>query len=226
MYRYYLPMDVTPGLNAEDGNMKVVVGGEPSRVRGKINGALEFDGRQDFITGQDQLTTCLGNLTLCRYGVTIGAWVRFDDLRDSYILNTGNKGVKLYLRDNRLVAEAQQGNRHWTTSWSGPEVGRWHFIELAWSPSDGLSLYADLTEVARETRYSTREPSAGSSQLQIAKSGQNLRNERYAAMAMDELELWYGNRNQLVDLDFIARGKLLILDTVFSIENNLFQAIF
>lgn len=209
MYRYYLPMNSHPGLQMEDGNLKVAVGGNPSIVKGKISRALEFNGRGDFISGDDQSTTCLGDLTLCRYGILIGMWVRFDELHDSYILSTGNKGVKLYLRAGRLVAEAQHGDNFWQTYWSAPEANRWYFIELAWNPSDGLGLYADLKQVARASSSRRFEQRGGNSHLNIGKSGLNYDGEKYASMVMDDLEMWYGDRSQLINLEFISRGETI-----------------
>jgi len=194
----------------EDGNVKVAVGGNPSVVRGKMSGALEFDGRRDFLSGDDQSGACLGDLTLCQYGLLIGMWVRFNELRDSYILSTGNKGVKLYLRDSRLVAEAQQGENFWQTYWTVPEAGRWYFIELAWNPSDGLGLYADLKQVARASSSRRSQPRSGNNHLNIGKSGLNQEGERYASMVMDDLEMWYGDRSQLIDLEFISRGETVL----------------
>ena len=50
----------------------------------------------------------------------MASWVKFDDLREgSYIFDTGNKGLRLFVSGNSLVAEAQSGERHWLTSWDG-----------------------------------------------------------------------------------------------------------
>ena len=70
-YQYQFSMDSRSDIeNYADRTLRASVGGNPTQVSGKIGNALQFDGQRDYIDGGDHSATCLGNATLCKYGLT------------------------------------------------------------------------------------------------------------------------------------------------------------
>lgn len=208
-YRYYLPFNSRNDI--EIGGKRFSTQGNPTLVSGKMGNALQFDGQRDFISGGDFGNSCLGDLTLCQYGVTAGMWIKFNDLRENaYLLSTGKNGIELYYKDGKLTAEVQQGSKNWKASWTKPDTGRWYFLELTWTPDDGLEMLADLESVAKETNYQRKDvdASGGTSNLFIGRA--NSEGQRYASVTVDDLELWYGDRERLIYFDFIQRGIVVV----------------
>ena len=84
--------------------------GFPTLVDGKIDKALEFDGERDYIDGNDQSNSCLGDLSLCKHGLTVSMWIWLRELPDNtYLFSTGYKGMEIFYSDDNLVATAQEG---------------------------------------------------------------------------------------------------------------------
>ena len=183
--------------------------GQIHSTAGKMGSAIYLDGQQSFIDLGDKSDTCLGDLSLCQYGITISFWAMYGEIRDGvHILDSGERGFRIYLDGRRLWVEFQRTPVTWSTSWDGPQVGRWHFIEVSWHPDDGLRMWVDLDLVAYE-QSSSDQLYSGSSR------GQNLYigrassddNDRFPVVTLDDLEMWYGNRERLLYFDFIQRGK-------------------
>jgi len=94
----------------------------------------------------------------------------------------------------------------WMTSWDGPETDHWYFVELSWSRRTGLKMYIDLDLVDTDSSPVTRQRSvdSGSGRLYL---GADLTPASHASATFDELELWFGERSKLIELDFISRGN-------------------
>lgn len=100
-------------MDRED--MKDVKGGEarivgnPRVVPGVINNAVSLD-KSNFIDGCFQSDSCIGNLSLCLYGLTVAFWLNFKSVENgAYILSTGDEGLRIYIKNGQLIAEAEQG---------------------------------------------------------------------------------------------------------------------
>lgn len=189
-------------------NLKAQVRGSPGLVSGKISNAMAFRTGGDYIDGGNVNETCLGNLTLCHYGIAISMWIFFTDLqRDTYILSTGNQAIGLYHQNGVLKGEVWQGSKHWVTSWSRAETNRWYFLELSWLMDDWLRLYIDLTQIIDDEFYEeVVPPQSSGSNFYVARGNGNLQN--MGGFIVDDLELWYGERETLITVDFIARGNI------------------
>lgn len=204
-YTYYLPMNSRNDV--EFSTTKFSVQGSPAEVRGKVDRALQFNGRRDYISGGDHSTSCLGNLAVCQYGVTVGMWIKFTDLKENSVLfSTGKNGIELYYKDGKLTATVQEGSRHWTASWMKPEFGKWYFLELTWNRDDGLEMLVNLETVARAARSQSKDTGSSSQSNNLFIGRGNSEDEQYTAAVIDELELWYGDREKLIFFDFIQRG--------------------
>ena len=96
--------------------MKDVKGGEarivgyPRVVPGMMNNAISLD-KSNFIDGCYQGDSCIGNLSLCLYGLTVSFWLNFKSVENgAYILSTGDEGLRIYIKNGQLIAEAEQGD--------------------------------------------------------------------------------------------------------------------
>ena len=95
--------------------------------------------------------------------------------------------------------------------------GKWYYVEMTWHPENGLQMFVDLAEVARVVAPRMKEPDKeGSKNLYVGRG--NGRMERNGAVIMDDLQLWYGDRETLLHFDFIARGKLYFFVINFCIK--------
>ena len=200
-------------MNALDGSDirggRATISGNPQLITGKMGNAFHFDGKRSYINGGDQSETCFGNLTLCQYGLTTAMWIRFSDIQDNmYILSTGNGGVNMYVKNGKLTAEAQQGLRNWQATWAQPlERDRWYFVEMTWDHIEGVQIFVDLEQVAQSTGFRSRESRIETSNLYIGRANTDMSSEKYASATIDDLEIWYGDRETLVYLDFLSRGS-------------------
>lgn len=189
-------------------NLRGQVRGSPGLVSGKMGNAVAFRTGGDYIDGGNLNGTCLGNLTLCHYGITISMWIFFTSLQqDTYILSTGNQAIGVYFKDGVLKLEVWEGGNYWNTSWMGAETNRWYFLEFSWLMNDWLRLYVDLRQITNNgfVEDSVPPPSSGSN-FYVARGNGNLQN--MGAFIVDDLELWYGEREKLISTDFIARGNI------------------
>ena len=85
-----------------------------------------------------QSQSCLGDLSRCLHGLTVSGWFNFKDLEDNmWFLDSGERGVRLYYKDNHLVGEFQQGNRNWKVKFPSPNRGRSAIVCL---PKTGKAL--------------------------------------------------------------------------------------
>ena len=210
-----------------DTKLSTRVHGNPVLAPGKIGQGLLLDGRGEYVDAGDLSDTCLGNLSRCQYGFTFGTWIIFNELLDNmyYFSSGAPNGVQLYHRTGRLYAEAQQDRSNWRASWPNVQTGKWYFVELSWSPDDGLRMFVDLDEVAHTETPTTRRPTEGDSgQLMIGRANSDMRRRRYGAAIFDEMEVWNANRDRLVELGFINRGEyglknvLLVKKTAWSLS--------
>lgn len=199
-------MDSTDDVTGS--NLETQIRGGPQFVPGKIGNALKFMPGQDFLEGNDVIDICLGNLSLCHHGLTISMWIMFDSLQDgTYILSTGNRGIQLYYDKDSLTGEVWDKNKHWKTSWNGARTGRWYFLELSWLQDDWMRLYVDLQPITQNDLYEeVVPPESSGSRLYVARGGRDLQN--MGSFLIDDLEVWYGDRDKLIECQFIQRGDV------------------
>lgn len=132
LFCYQMPMDSTRRLQAIWPSVEATVHGGMT-VPGKIGDAMQFSSTNDYIDGGDHTGTCLGNLLLCRDGLTISMWIQLlRQAEEGFVfLSTGAKGLRMFYASGELVAVAQMGTRYWQVSWEAVAVGRWYFVEVS-----------------------------------------------------------------------------------------------
>ena len=60
----------------------------------------------------------------------------------------------------------------------------------------------------QDRMYETREPMDGDRNLFIGRANTDMRREKYANAVYDDFEIWYGDRQSLIDKGYIQRGRL------------------
>ena len=112
-----------------------------------------------------------------------------------------------HCRDGRLIGEAQQDDSRWTTSWDSAETGRWYFVELSWSRRTGLTMYVDLQLVDSDASPQHRQQvDADDGHAYL---GADVTRSNHASATVDDLQLWFGERSKLIELDFLLRGTYM-----------------
>ena len=203
-------MDALRGSRLTDSDPVAVTHGGPRQVPGKMGQALRLDGAGQYVDGGDRAGDCLGDLSLCRYGFTFAAWMRFTELEENMqYFSTGARGVRMYYRGGRLVAEAQRGGRVWRATWDGAQTGKWQFVELSWTVEEGLRMFVDFDEVAHAARSVAGEeaPASAAAHVYLGRDNGDMRRAKYGAVEFDDVELWNADRARLVEFGFLIRGE-------------------
>jgi len=195
--------------------------------RGKINGALQLDGTGQYVSLGRQHDACLGNLDLCRHGLLLAGWLRPGTLRDGMdLVSTGANGIQLRYSSGQTRVTARTSTHVWTTQTDAIRPDRWHFVEVDWSDEAGLALYVNNRLVARASRGIVRptdgimRPSPDLEQFYLGRGDGTLSNSRYGNVTFDEVEYWYGSRDDLLAFDYIQRGLALFLYIFQSVANK------
>ena len=178
-------------------------------VSGKIGRAVSLNGRGEHIDLGSFSDTCLGNVTMCKYGFTVSFWISFQRLRDnSYYMASGVTGFAIFSYGNRLYANVHMDDRQWQTSVSGIQKDRWYFLEVTWSEKTGLRMYVNQ-ELTSEQSQSTHEQSRSSfsNNFYIGRANSPMHEEKYGAAIIDEVEIFNADRDRLLFLDYIQRGE-------------------
>ena len=110
-------------------------------------------------------------------------------------------------RDGQLIAEAQQDDRRWTTSWDKLETHRWYFLELSWDQRSGLKMYVDLELVDSSSSPVSEARQQVDGDGTRAYLGADVTRANYGSVTVDDLEFWFGERSKLIELDFLLRGS-------------------
>ncbi|GFN82964.1 neurexin-2-alpha [Plakobranchus ocellatus] len=178
----------------------------PQLVPGKVNNALRLRGRGQYADLGRQSTDCLSNLQACTQGITVAAWMRFRRFENNMVfLSTGENGILMMYRDGYIQVSVDGRG---IISLPRFDFGRWYFVELSWHPESGLRVYVD-NELKGETSKDYVAPSSERSTFRIGHPNQGDVNTRYATgeFDIDELEIWYGKREDLLAFNFISRGE-------------------
>ena len=207
-YRYYLSMDAIRGDTLDDAVTSNTLHGQVESTTGKVGDAIYLDGGQSFVDLGDMSGTCLGDISLCQYGLTLSMWVNFGSVTDgTHLIDSGEQGFRLYIDGHHLWVEFQRAPVTWSTSWDGPLVGKWYFIEVSWHHDNGVKVWVDLELVASQQnsmdQVYTRSPRGHN--LYIGRSNTDIV-YGYLMLTLDEVEMWYGDRDRLIYFDFIQRG--------------------
>ncbi|KAL4216896.1 neuroligin protein binding [Mactra antiquata] len=209
---------IDDGKQLENDDFIVKIFGRPLLVPGKIDAALKLNGNTQFIDLGEHGDSCLGNLEECGFGLSIFFWAKIENYNYyMYLLSTGSAGIKMYYLHNYIFITIDNNRKSWRLSAPKVSQDEWHFFELSWHPEFGLSLFIDNDLIDHVTSISIPEVSAtGSEHFYIGSPNtEDIRGQRfsYADMAIDQLEIWYGRREELLAFDYIVREQGAELST-------------
>ncbi|PVD37938.1 hypothetical protein C0Q70_00540 [Pomacea canaliculata] len=198
IYHYYLSMDEMQQDQVTGEGLSARVYGPVNRGSGKIEGALSFTGSRSYADLGDMSGTCIADLQMCEYGLYFSFWVTFGRLDNGPATLLSSPSVRVYQDGTQLVANARKSTEFWETRYQGLQPRAWYFVEVSWHPNDGISLYVNLQRYGYQPNPTYRpqetRPTAhmgGGTQL----------------ATLDELDVYYADRDTLLNIDFIERGE-------------------
>ncbi len=140
-------------------------------------------------------------------------------------LSTGRSGIVLVYRNGYLHASVKGGTE---VTIPHPQTDRWYFMELSWSPDHGLEFYMDNKLLAhnpdgRLEELNLRHPGSfyvGRGNHGDIPSGSSVGGN----FDIDELEVMYGRRDDLLALGYISRRKF---DNIYEviIDNSILNCL-
>ena len=190
-------------------NLEPKLVGKLRLVPGKIGKAVALPGRGEHIDLGSFSDTCLGNVSICKYGFTVSFWISFTRLRDnSYVMASGVTGFSIFTYGSRLYANVNKDDRQWQTSVSGIAKNRWYFVAISWNEDSGLEIYInqELSATQSQSTYEQTRSSI-SNNFYIGRANTAMVFERYAGATIDDVEVFNADRERLLFLDYIQRGN-------------------
>lgn len=199
------------GRQIEYARLPVMLTGNPLLAPGKFGNALVLNGKNQYIDFGGRKDKCLANLDYCNFGISIFFWVKVSEYDyNMYLLSTGNEGIKIYYNLGYIYITVDHDRKSWRMSVPKVTENEWHFLELSWHPDFGLSFYVD-NEFQELVSYRSIPEirTTGSEHFYIgAPNLDDIKGQtfNYAKMMVDDVEIWYGRREELLAFDYIIRG--------------------
>lgn len=207
-------MDAMVGSRVSHPRIRIDTFGLPRIAPGRIGGALNLDGSNEFASLGKQQEVCLGNLDLCRHGLLLSAWLRPGQLKDGMdVMSSGSNGVRMWYEGGKLKVSARTSAKEWNLETDRVRSDQWQFVEVGWHPEDGLRFYVNEEQVAQSTGSTARTDPGGSNpdreQFYFGRGDGSRSNARYGNFSLDDVEYWTSNRDYLIAFDYIQRGTLI-----------------
>ncbi|KAK6166927.1 hypothetical protein SNE40_023527 [Patella caerulea] len=211
IFRYHMDMDNMQGNTMTFPHINAQVHGNARLTdEAVLNKALNLVGNGQYVDLGNFPGTCFGDLMKCQHGITLSFWVNFPRLDgDSRYLFSSPNGISVYYSGSRLHADAHMGDRNWAAYYTGIRTRQWYFVEISWNPELGLTMFVDEERVAFQPRDSHRGVSRRDHRILIGKeaSASSLGETNTAIAMVDEVDVYYADREKLVDLGVIRRGR-------------------
>lgn len=193
----------------------------PILVQGRIGNGLSLSGRGQYLDLGEHPEECIGNLALCHNGITVSTWLNFQSLQDnSYIFSTGSNGIRMYIKDDYLNVKVNQNRKEWHVRIPEFDISTWNYVEMSWHPDFGLGLYLNNSLVAKSTHTETTVAPLLQTRPRVllgkANTGDSTESTQDANMVVDEMEIWYGRREELMAFNYILRGKYQVYRRKFN----------
>ena len=173
--------------------------------RGKVGNGVDLNGYGQYVDLGRHGDKCMGNLQLCKHGLTIALWLKSKQLEDgTYFLSSPS--YSLSYQDGQLIARFHANGKMWEASTPNIRADRWQQVAMSWSPEDGISLYLDDRKEAYSTTwssYQSDEPAGGS--IFIGRSPVDSR--KTVKGNVDELRYIYGTYDNAVAAGQLAGMK-------------------
>ena len=209
---YLIDMQDSIGNTLVHSDLDLQLSGQPQLVPGVVGRSLYLDGGGQYLDIGDHSDECLGNLAKCPSGITIAAWINFKNYYENmYIMSTGNNGIRMRHRNGYIETSVVQNGKAWEVSIPRFDENTWNHVELSWHPAHSLSVYVNNTLVHKATYVNVPvETRNTGTKFYVGRSniGDSVERSNYADMKIDEMEIWYGRREELLAFDYIKRGML------------------
>ncbi|CAL1547650.1 unnamed protein product [Lymnaea stagnalis] len=191
-------------------DLNIILQQGPVLIPGKVvKNALELSGRGQFADLGRRNDECMTNLALCTQGITVAAWMRFHRFENNMVfLSTGDNGILMMYKDGYIQVTAAGRGIITTPKF---ETDRWYFVEVSWHPESGLKLYVD-NELRGESEKWYVPPGSstrGNFYLGLPNQADALGTRfTHGIFDVDEMEIWYGKREDLLAFGYINRDNL------------------
>lgn len=110
---YLIYMDLIRNGRIPHRDLNITVFGNQTIVPGKINSAIQLDGKSQYIDLGDHSSDCLGNLELCNNGFTGSIFLNFRAFRENMSCLSSGGGVDLFVAGGRLVVLLHECRTQW-----------------------------------------------------------------------------------------------------------------
>ena len=183
--------------------------GRLRQVPGKIGNAVQIPGTGQYIDVGSFTDSCVGNTSMCLYGLTVSFWVNIVNMEDNmYLMASGLYGFTIFTYSKRLYVSVQNGDRQWQTSAPGIDSGVWYFVESTWNSISGVEIYINQKMKGSQRTSSHHEiQSDRYDNFYIGRTNTRMYNEKYAAAIFDHVAIYNADRDRLLSLNFIQRGE-------------------
>ena len=210
MYKYSFDMEqilgrelIVPLMNAF-----TEVTGNVRTVPGKIGNGVQFYKDGGNVAFEAGLKSCLVSPEVCLHGFMIALWLKAEEL-GQYSYYFSSKGVNIFSVGSHMHAKVNAGNKEWETKLDGLSAGKWHFVEVTWEREKGLAIYLDLRMVTRQIGHVIAQPSQNADENFYIGRANDAPRQEFPFAIIDEVEMLFGERETLLYLDLIQRGKNL-----------------
>ncbi|XP_052814372.1 uncharacterized protein LOC128241470 isoform X5 [Mya arenaria] len=202
-----IPLDKMPpnGVLSLPGR-RVEMKGGASLVKGQKSQAIRLAGKPQYVTLGEDLV-CGGDLTSCRHGFNVRLSVRPGRLADNmYFLDS--YPLTVFYSDGRLYATVRAGRNTWTAGYPGFKSDTWQTVDISWHPEIGLTLLIDGKEPgAHKTHPTEIEPVYDyDRETYFGRAMTNMRNERYADVTLETIDVWNVRRDVLLSNNTLHFG--------------------
>lgn len=206
---YLIDMEKISGKRLIDDSLYITVNGDPQLIPGRVGYAVNLNKSNQYINLGSHLNTCLGNLEKCTNGILLSSWMKFGPYRNNmYYYSTGKGGISMYQREGYLYVNFLSDSKKWKLQIPNLKQDTWHFVELSWHPQSGLSMYVDNKLVGHSYAISYKDSLPQGKEFLIGRPnhGESKGSPSAPNFAIDELEIWYGTRDDLLASNYIVRG--------------------
>lgn len=209
---YLIDMDQISGNIISNPDLTVQTHGHPVLVPGKLRSAIRLDGNGQYVDAGEHSKACLGNVELCRHGLTQSMWIQFREFRNNMYYVSNGGGVRVFHKDGNLYVMIEFAGKQWEVAVPDLQKDTWYFLEYTWHPERGLKVFVNNRLVgSRENPVTVqqRQPSETGSLVLIgnANTADSDSEQTFSANGIiDEVEMWYRDRDNLIAFDYILRG--------------------
>ena len=140
-------------------------------------------------------------------------WIQFREFRDNmyYVLN--GRGVRAFHKDGNLHVVIEVAGKRWEATVPDLQKDTWYFLEYTWHPAKGLQIFVNNRLMASTEIPVTVEQGQPSEDSLVLIGNANTADsdsERTfsADGVVDQVEIWYRDRDNLIAFDHILRGQL------------------